>query len=142
MKQIICSLFILLSAGCFAQSALGKWKTIDDETGKPKSIVEIYMKGDKLYGKVTELFREPHEVQDPYCNLCEDDRKDQRVIGMDIIRDMEKDGTEWDDGTICDPKNGKIYDCSLWVDEDNPDLLQVRGYVLFFFRTQTWERMK
>ena len=65
-----------------------------------------------------------------------------RVIGMEIIRDMEKDGTEWDDGTICDPKNGKIYDCSLWVDEDNPDLLQVRGYVLFFFRTQTWERVK
>ena len=113
MKQIICSLFILLSAGSFAQSALGKWKTIDDETGKPKSIVEIYMKGDKLYGKVLELFREPHEEQDPYCPLCEDDRKDQRVIGMEIIRDMEKDGTEWDDGTICDPKNGKIYDCSL-----------------------------
>ncbi len=143
MKSLLLTLaFSLTAVLMIAQSPLGKWKTIDDETGKVKSIVEIYEKEGKLYGKVLQLFRAPSEGQDPKCDKCEDDRKNQRVIGMEIIRDMEKDGDEWDDGTICDPKNGTIYDCKFWIDEDNPDKLQVRGYVYFFFRTQEWIREK
>ena len=38
---------------------------------------------------------------------------------------------EWEDGTICDPKNGKIYDCEMWLEEDNMDELKVRGYIYF-----------
>lgn len=143
MKNFILTFLLSLGATLmFAQSPLGKWKTIDDETGKVKSIVEIYEKDGNLFGKVVELFREPSEDQDPSCDKCEDDRKDQRVMGMDIMRDMEKDGEEWDEGTICDPKNGTIYDCKFWLDEDDSDKLQVRGYVYFFFRTQTWQRVK
>jgi uncharacterized protein (DUF2147 family) len=138
---LLVSCISLTCLGGFGQSIFGKWKTIDDETGKPKSVVEIYEKDGKAYGKVLELFREPHEDQDPYCDKCEDDRKDQRVIGMDIIRALESDDEEWEDGTICDPKNGKIYDCKLWVDKDDSNILQVRGYIYFFFRTQTWERV-
>jgi len=136
------SLSIVFTLGSQAQSVLGKWKTIDDETGKPKSIVEIYMKGDKLQGKIVKLFRSPEQDQDPICVECDptDDRHKQKLIGMEIIRGMEKDGNEWEDGAILDPKTGKIYDCKLWVDEKDPQKLQVRGYVAFFFRTQTWVR--
>lgn len=125
-----------------AQGLTGKWKTIDDETGKPKSIVEIYEKNGQLFGKVIKLFREPHEVQDPICDECEDDRKGKKVLGMEIVRNMEKDGYEWEDGTICDPKNGKIYDCEMWLDEEDPNKLKVRGYILFLYRTQTWLRVE
>jgi len=125
----------LLIGNVSAQTIFGKWKTIDDETGKPKSIVEIYEKNGKAYGKVIKLFREPHEDQDPICDKCTDDRKDKKVLGMEIIRDMEKDDDEWDDGTIMDPKKGTIYDCKMWVEDGK---LQVRGYIAFFFRTQTW----
>jgi uncharacterized protein (DUF2147 family) len=55
---------------------------------------------------------------------------------------LEWDGSEWEDGTICDPENGKIYTCSIWLDEENKDRLHVRGYVGPFFRTQTWIRVK
>lgn len=123
-----------------AQSIFGKWKTIDDETGEAKSIVEIYEKEGKAYGKIIQLFREPQLDQDPSCSKCPDERKNQKVIGMEIIRDLELDDDEWEDGTILDPKTGKVYDCKLWVDEDNPNKLQVRGYVAIFFRTQTWLR--
>lgn len=141
MKNLLVVLsFLFATMVAYSQSPVGKWKTIDDETGKPKSIVEIYEKDGKLYGKIVELFREPGEDPDPYCTDCEDDRKGQRVVGMEIIRDMEKDDDEYDDGTICDPKDGTIYDCKLWVDEDDSNKLQVRGYVYFFFRTQTWIR--
>jgi len=125
-----------------AQDIFGKWKTIDDETGDAKSIVEIYKKNGKAYGKVVELFRKPDEDQDPVCDDCDedDDRYMKKVRGMEIIRGLEQDDDEWEDGTILDPKNGTVYDCKVWVDEDDPNKLQVRGYVLFLYRTQTWIR--
>ena len=39
------------------QGVIGKWKTIDDETGKDKSIVELYMKDGKLCGKIIKIFK-------------------------------------------------------------------------------------
>ena len=140
-KLLALTLFsFLFSLATFAQdNVLGKWKTIDDETGKPKSIVEIYKKDGKVYGKIVKLFREEGEEKDPICDKCEDNRKDQKIIGMTIITDMEWDegDNEWDDGEILDPKKGTVYDCKLWVEDGK---LQVRGYIAFFFRTQTWVR--
>ena len=141
MKIRIITLLTLsmLAIGSSAQSIVGKWKTIDDETGRPKSIVEIYLKDGKAYGKITKLFREPEEEQDPICDDCTDYRKNHKVIGMTIITDMVQDDDEWEDGEILDPKNGKIYDCRLWVEDGK---LMVRGYIAFFFRTQTWIRIE
>ena len=140
MKLVFTLLITFLSLTIISQSVIGKWRTIDDETGKPKSIVEIYKKDGKVYGKILELIN-PSEP-DPVCDKCEDERKDQKITGMEIIRGLEQDGDEWEDGTILDPKKGEVYDCKIWVDEDDPNKLQVRGYVLFFFRTQTWERVQ
>jgi uncharacterized protein (DUF2147 family) len=137
-------LFVNLPSISSGQNAiLGQWKTIDDETGRVKSIVEISEREGQLYGTVVELFRLPEEDQDPHCDLCDDDRKDKRVLGMEIVRNMVQDGQklEWEDGTICDPKNGKVYDCEMWIDPDNMNELKVRGYILFLFRTQTWMRV-
>ncbi len=133
----------MLISSVTAQSVLGKWKTIDDETGKPKSIVLIYKKDGKLYGKIEKLFREPDQEQDPICEVCPGKRKNQKIIGMDVITGLKASGSEWkgDDG-ILDPNNGKLYDCKLWLDEDNSDKLQVRGYIAFFYRTQVWHRVK
>ena len=120
-----------------AQSIFGKWKTIDDETNEPKSIVEITERDGKIYGKIIQLFRGPDEDPDPLCTECpeEDSRYNKQVLGMEIIRNMEPDGSEFTGGTILDPKVGKIYRCRLWLEENN---LKVRGYWGPFFRTQTW----
>ncbi|MCB0504385.1 MAG: DUF2147 domain-containing protein [Cyclobacteriaceae bacterium] len=135
LRIILVVIVSLIASQTNAQSIVGKWKTIDDETGKPKSIVEIFMKDGKAYGKIIKLFREPGEDPDPVCDDCTDYRKDKKVIGMTIITDMVQDDDEWEDGEILDPKNGKIYDCRLWVEDGK---LMVRGYIAFFFRTQTW----
>ncbi len=138
LKIALLLISVLFMSNSYAQSIVGKWKTIDDETGKEKSIVEIFMKDGKAYGKIIKLFREPNEDKDPICDLCTDHRKDKKALGMTIITDMVKDDDEWDDGEILDPKNGKIYDCKLWLEDGK---LQVRGYIAFFFRTQTWHRV-
>jgi uncharacterized protein (DUF2147 family) len=134
---------VLLSATTLvsAQTLTGKWKTIDDENpGRVKSIVEITEQDGKFYGTVVELFRLPDEDQDPHCDKCSDDRKDKRVLGMQIVRDMESEPGEWDEGTICDPKNGRVYGCKMWFEEGEPDVLKVRGYWGFIYRTQEWLR--
>ncbi len=137
---------LLISIGSFAQDIFGQWKTIDDETGRQKSIVEIFKKGDKAYGKIIKLFRLPEEDQDPYCKECDpdDDRYNKRVTGMEILRDLEYDDGEWEDGNILDPKNGKVYSCWIALDDDDKDKLEVRGYIGFSLigRSQTWLRVK
>ncbi|HZY78710.1 MAG TPA: DUF2147 domain-containing protein [Cyclobacteriaceae bacterium] len=125
-------LFLLVCFTCvssaFGQDVVGRWKTIDDETGNPKSIVEIFEKGGKVYGKVVKLFRTPEEDPDPVCDECDeaDDRYKKKVIGMEIMRDMTRgEGGAWSGGEILDPKNGKVYNCRIWLEGDD---LKVRGY--------------
>lgn len=117
----------------------GKWKTIDDETGQAKSIVEISKKADgKYYGKVVQLLIKPEHAN---CIDCKDDRKNKPILGMEVIRDMKKDGNEFTGGTITDPKTGKTYKCTITKDGDK---LNVRGFIGFSFigRSQTWYQVK
>ena len=120
----------------YAQDSIfGKWKTVDDETGEVRSIVEIFPEGDKASGRILELFRGEDEDPDPVCTECTDKRKGEKIIGMQIIEDLEKDGNEWSGGEILDPENGKVYRCKIWREGSE---LKVRGYLYFFYRTQTW----
>lgn len=139
MKKTI-SLFLAFSFFVlqgFAQrtSPIGKWKTIDDDSGKTKSEVLISERDGKLYGKILELF-DP-EKPDPVCEECDKDdpRYLKPIVGLEIIRNMVKDDEEWKDGDILDPENGKVYRCKLWVEDGK---LKVRGYIAFLYRTQTW----
>lgn len=144
MRTILSALFLIIGMTAMAQSVVGTWMTIDDETKKKKSLVKIYKKDGKLYGKVIKLYRTPEEDQDPSCTKCEDDRKGKKIIGMEVIRGLSYDSEDkiWEKGTILDPKKGKIYKAKLWLMKDKPKFLQVRGYVGFFYRTQTWVRVK
>lgn len=126
---------ILLCGAALAQSVTGRWTTIDDNTGKPRSVVEITEREGRLSGRIVELYEK--EKRDKLCEKCPDDRRNKPVTGLEIIRDMVRSGKEWSKGTILDPETGKIYDCKLWIEDGR---LKVRGYVAFFFRTQTWVR--
>ncbi len=134
------SLLLLVSMTSMAQDITGKWKTIDDDGETVKSIVEIYEKDGKLYGKVLEVYPDPDEPADPLCQNCKGDRKDQKIRGLEIIRDLElsSDGKTYEEGTILDPENGKEYTCKMWLENGE---LKVRGYVYFVYRTQTWQRV-
>ncbi|HYC41888.1 MAG TPA: DUF2147 domain-containing protein [Noviherbaspirillum sp.] len=133
----------LVAASAMAQDAtpIGVWKTIDDETGKPKSLVRITESNGELRGKIEKLFREAGEDPNPKCEKCEGNLKDQPVIGMTIITGMKKDGSEYNGGHILDPNNGKVYKSKLTVVEGGKKL-DVRGYigVPMLGRTQTWVR--
>jgi uncharacterized protein (DUF2147 family) len=141
MKQLIFVLALFASLNSFAQSCVGKWITIDDETNKKKSIVELYKVDGKLYGKIIYLFPREGREDNPKCKKCTDDRKDQPIIGLQIVRSLKWDGDEWEGGTIVDPENGKIYTVKIWLEDGNANLLNVRGYIGPLFRTQKWVRV-
>jgi uncharacterized protein (DUF2147 family) len=141
-KKLLFAAVILISSKTFGQSCIGKWITIDDETGKQKSIVELYKQNDKLYGKITYLFPREGRGPNPKCSKCSDDRKDEPLVGLQIVRSLKWNGGSWEDGTIVDPENGKIYDVKMWVDPENSNRLNVRGYIGPFFRTQQWKRVE
>lgn len=127
-----------------AKGAVGTWKTIDDETGNVKSLVEISEADGKLKGKIVKLFRKPDEDQNPKCDKCEGDKKDQPLIGLEILWNLKKDSDiKWSGGEIMDPKKGKTYSCKIELIEDGKKL-KVRGFLGFSLlgRTQTWERQE
>jgi len=132
-------LFCLMTMSLVSQNILGKWKTIDDETGEEKSIVEIYENNGKVYGKIVEIF--DRNKRDLPCKFCKDEDYNKPVLGLVIIKGLEKSGDVYKKGTITNPEDGKVYDCRLKLD-DNPNQLQVRGYVAFFYRTQYWVRVE
>lgn len=144
MKNLLLLLaFTFVGVLTYAQkTCVGKWTTIDDATGKKKSIVELYKSNDgHLFGKITYLYPREGREENPVCKKCTDDRKNKPLVGLQIVRYLSWDGSEWEGGTIVDPENGKVYSTKIWLDEENPNKLYVRGYIGPFFRTQTWLRV-
>lgn len=124
----------------FSQNVFGKWKTIDDRTGKPKGIIKIYEKDGMMYGHVLEILEEGKE--DAKCIKCDGELKDKPVLGMEIITAAKenKDG-EWKGKRLFDPEQGMTFRCKIWLNPDNTNELKVRGYLAFIYRTQTWIRV-
>mgnify|MGYP000432065295 CR=1 FL=1 len=138
-KFCLLLLFVFFSINVNSQSILGKWKTIDDETGEAKSVVEVFSKSGKIYAKVVEVLDLVHK--NSLCQKCAGEDKNQPVLGLIIIKGLLKDGSEYNSGEILEPKSGKLYKCVLSL--ESKDKLKVRGYIGFSLlgRTQYWHRV-
>ena len=130
---------IFLSFTLSAQTPVGIWKTIDDESGEPKSHVEIYEKEGKLFGKVVKLL--PKATTD-VCLNCPGDLDGKSLLEMDVFWDLKPYKDYWSYGKIIDPAKGKVYKLSLWVEDEKT--LKLRGYigVSVLGRNQTWHRVE
>lgn len=139
MKHYCILFLVFFSISMNSQSILGKWKTIDDETGEAKSIVEVVSKSGKIYAQVVEVLDLAHK--NSLCQNCPGEDKNKRILGLTIIKGLSKKGIEYTSGEILDPKNGKLYNCTLSL--ESKDKLKVRAYVGFSIlgRTQYWHRV-
>lgn len=138
--------FLVLAAFSFTgfsqvNKIVGKWKTIDDKDGSPKSIVSIFKATNgKYFGKIEKLFKEPEKL----CTECEGANYNKPILGMMIINNLNESDGKLTGGTILDPKNGKVYKCNISIDGD-VDKLIVRGSLDKFGlvgRSQIWIRFK
>jgi uncharacterized protein (DUF2147 family) len=146
MRTLIVSALLALGLMMAAQAyaadltPVGTWTQVDDDTGKPKSLIEITQLPDgTLQGVVKQVYFSDQGTTHPVCDKCEGNLHNKPVVGMTIMWGVKKDGDVWDGGQILDPAKGKTYRVQLSL-SDNGQKLDVRGYLFIFHRTQTWIR--
>jgi len=123
-----------------AQSVFGKWKTVDDETGETKAIVQLFEENGQLFGKVVDIL--DVERKNAICTKCEGKLENQPVLGMHIIDGFLKDKEGYYKGkSLTDPSKGLTVRGKIWLNPEDVNKLMVRGYLAFFYRTQTWLRV-
>jgi uncharacterized protein (DUF2147 family) len=131
----------LVGAAAQAQNTpVGLWQMLDEDTKQPLSLVRISETAGVQSGKLEKLLNPAR--QNDKCTLCADERKNQPMLGMTIMRNVKAagDGT-WEGGDILDPNNGKVYRVRLKPIEGGK-ALEVRGYLGPFFRSQRWTRVE
>ena len=141
------STLCLCANGVFAQgrmpSATGLWQQVDDVTGKTLGWFLIYENQQDIYeGAIAKMFIPPSENQNPVCSRCQGDQKDKPSLGLTIIKNMQRDGLKYENGTILDPRDGNIYNALMELSPDG-QTLTVRGYlgIALFGRNQIWHRL-
>jgi uncharacterized protein (DUF2147 family) len=142
MKKLLAFLTLLVSLSALAQmTPVGTWNSVDDETKEVKAEFVIKETNGILTGVLTKFLRPGADLK-AVCTKCEGARKDQPILGMELIRGAKKvDGKDvWEGGKILDPEKGSEYALRLTPIE-NGKKLEVRGSVLFISRTQTWNRV-
>lgn len=130
MKQCMAFLVAILCAGAVraAEDVDGLWTTVDDESGEPKSVVQVYNYDGKIYGRVVKLFK---NVDKTAVGI----EGDPKIVGLDIIWNLEDRGERFKGGQVLDPAKGKIYTAEMWREGDK---LILRGKIGPFGRNQTW----
>ena len=143
MKRSLFAIFLgALAFSALAQSTpVGLWRNSDDKTGEAKAEVRITETAGVLSGKIEKRLLKTAKPED-VCTACSDERKDQPLLGLEIIRGAKKaEGREvWEGGKILDPENGRSYTLKMTPIEDGRKL-EVRGSFGPFGRTQTWTRV-
>jgi uncharacterized protein (DUF2147 family) len=122
-----------------APPEVGLWQTISDKTGKPEGYIRVTLVGGELRGVIERGM--PQDDPNELCTKCPGERKNQRKIGMTIMKGLHPQDGWWGGGEILDPDNGTVYRCKVRAVESGRKL-EVRGYIgiSLLGRTQTWLR--
>jgi uncharacterized protein (DUF2147 family) len=116
----------------------GVWSTVDD-----KSHVKIEPCGNKICGTIVWL-KEPNTPDGTPkvdANNTEEELKKRPILGLELLNGFEPvSKTEWDDGTIYNPEDGKTYSSTLTLSKQEE--LQVEGCVMVFCKTQVWKKVE
>lgn len=107
-------------------SPVGLWETLDQKTGLRQALIRLDERDGKVSGRI--VWTDNPEDATNTCTHCKDERRNAPILGLVLIRDLEHVGAAWENGDILDPRNGAVYRCKVWL-EDDGRVLVVRGYV-------------
>jgi uncharacterized protein (DUF2147 family) len=127
------------------QTPAGLWQAVDDDTKQPTGWFLIANHDGVYSGIIARMFLKPGEDPNAVCSECKDDRQNHTWLGLEIIRGMKQDAEKpekYVDGTILDPRDGKVYKANMTVTPDGQTLV-VRGYIgiSLLGKNQYWTRL-
>ena len=125
-------------------TAAGFWQ-YQDEDGHPLAWFLFTDKDGVYSARLVKGFKPPGGEDKPpqkICAKCPGDKKGAHVMGLTLFWGMKRDGLNYTDGSVLDPRDGSIYHAKMWLDEDG-QTLHVRGYlgISMFGQTQDWHRL-
>jgi uncharacterized protein (DUF2147 family) len=121
-----------------ATSPIGKWKTLDDETGQAMTITEVYeAKNGTLAAKIVENLGLPATCAD-----CSGQYKGKPTVGIVTLWNLkaQKDGS-WGEGNGYKPSDDRSFKAKSVKLVDGGKKLEVKGCVAFICKTATWVRV-
>jgi uncharacterized protein (DUF2147 family) len=123
-------------------SATGLWEQVDEKSGQPESWFRIQEKNGAYEGTIVKMFLKPGEDPNWTCDKCEGAERGKPVLGLTLIKGMQRSGNAYENGTIMDPRDGSVYRALMNLSPDG-QRLEVRGYlgISLFGRSQTWNRL-
>lgn len=146
LALVLAAVSILTPVRAVAQDGLptatGLWQQIDDASGESQGWFLIYEQTGVYEGAIAKMFFKPGENQHPICTRCQGDQKDKPSLGLTIIKNMHRNGLNYENGTILDPRDGSVYNALMQLSPDG-QTLTVRGYlgIALFGRNQVWHRL-
>jgi uncharacterized protein (DUF2147 family) len=124
------------------QTAVGLWEQVDEKSGKPESWFKISERNGVYQGNIVKIFFKPGEDENWVCDKCEGDERGKPVLGLALIKNMQRNGNLYENGTIMDPRDGSVYKAKMTLSGDGKTL-EVRGFLGFSLlgRSQYWNRL-
>lgn len=138
-----CFFIALCLAPAFANaSPVGVWRTVDEDTGQPQSLLRLRVQ-DGVLSALVEQILDPAKAA-AICVRCDGERKDKPFLGMvilDGLRQSADDPAFWVGGSVLEIKTGKVYRAQLTV-TDAGRKIEMRGFAgaPMFGRTRVWTR--
>jgi len=123
-------------------TAVGLREQVDEKSGQPESWFKIVERNGAYQGNIVKIFFKPGEDENWVCDKCEGDERGKPVLGLALIKGMQRTGLKYENGTIMDPRDGSVYRALMNLSPDGQKL-EVRGYlgISLFGRSQTWNRL-
>jgi uncharacterized protein (DUF2147 family) len=121
------------------KKVIGTWKAVDNGTNDVRVHVQIFEFEGKLYGKVVKLVKSSNDQR---CTICPGELRNKPLMGMMVLEKLQLQNGFYQNGKLLDTQSGRWYSCQMWLKEEDPDILVVRGFLGFIYKTQYWYRVE